>query len=420
MEWTPPRGTRDFYPDDMRIRQWLFEKFRQTSQVFGFEEYDAPIFESLELFIRKGGEEIVDQIYHFKDKSDRDLALRPEMTPSLVRMIVQKGNAIPKPIKWFAIPQCFRYERMSKGRRREHFQWNLDIIGEPSIRADAEVIGAVIHLLISLGLSKNDFSIHINNRKLLKDLLSHEGIREDKITDVFLVIDKLDKIPPETFGELLKEKGLHAEDIKTIFEVLKLRTFADIKKRIPQSQAVHELEELFKYLTHYGYNDYCTFSISVVRGLLYYTGTVFEVFDREKKFRAICGGGRYDNLFHDLGKIDLPAIGVGFGDVVITEVLNDKNLLPKLTKHIDYFMIPFSENEMEIAYTITAALRKQNNSVELPVSSMKMKKALALALELNARYAIIVAPEELKRNKVIIKNLSEHSEKEIDLRLLLS
>ena len=129
MEWTPPRGTRDFYPEDMRIRQWLFEKFRQTSHVFGFEEYDAPVFESLELFIRKGGEEIVDQIYTFKDKSDRDLALRPEMTPSLLRMIIQKGNALPKPIKWFSIPQCFRYERMSKGRRREHFQWNLDIIG---------------------------------------------------------------------------------------------------------------------------------------------------------------------------------------------------------------------------------------------------------------------------------------------------
>ena len=393
MELTPPRGTRDFYPEDMRIRQWLFEKFRQTSHVFGFEEYDAPVFESLELFIRKGGEEIVDQIYNFKDKSDRELALRPEMTPSLVRMIIQKGNALPKPIKWFSIPQCFRYERMSKARRREHFQWNLDIIGESSIRADTEVIGAVIHLLRSIGLSNNDFRVHISNRKLLSDLLQSEKIQEDKITDVFLVIDKLDKIPEETFGELLKEKGLTHNEISKIFGILQLRSFPDIKKRIPTSEGVHEIDQLFKYLSYYGYDINCTFDIAVVRGLLYYTGTVFEVFDSEKKFRAICGGGRYDKLFGDLGKTDVSAVGVGFGDVVISEVLKEKNLLPNPTRTLDYFIIPFSENEVEIAYKIAGALRKNNYDVEMPLSILKMKKALGLAGETYARYALIVAPE---------------------------
>ncbi len=420
MEWTPARGTRDFYPEDMRVRQWLFEKFRQTSHVFGFEEYDAPIIESLELFIRKGGEEIIDQIYSFKDKSDRDLALRPEMTPSLLRMVIQKGNALPKPIKWFSIPQCFRYERMSKGRRREHFQWNLDIIGESSIRADAEVLSAVIHLLKSVGLSNNDFKVQVSNRKLLRDLLLSCGISDNKITDVFLAIDKLDKIPEEIFGELLKEKGLSPDEISKIFEILKLRSFPDIKKRIPESEGVQEIEAFFKYLGYYGYDMSCIFDIAVVRGLLYYTGTVFEVFDTDKKFRAICGGGRYDKLFQDLGNTHLPAVGVGFGDVVICEVLREKKLLPNPTRALDYYIIPFSENEIEIAYKITGALRKNNYDVEMPLSIMKMKKALGLAAEFHARYALIIAPEELIRNKVVIKDLEAHSEREIDLRLLLS
>ena len=305
---------RDFYPEDMVWRNKDFDAFRASGKAYGFEPYDACVVESYELLARKAGEEVGEQIYHFQDKSERHLALRAEMTPTLARMVAQRQKELSIPLKWTTIAQCFRYERMTKGRKREHYQWNLDIIGEQSVLAEVEVIGAACDALKRMGLTSNDFKVRVSSRKFLADLLAASGIAAEKHAQVFLALDKRGKMPDAEIAAMLRDGGLSEDDVSATFKIMDTKSY----------ESCPELVELFDLAGKAGFADCLVFDISVIRGLSYYTGIVFECFDIAGEFRAIFGGGRYDNLLTTIGGEPTSAVGLGFGDVVVTELLKSR------------------------------------------------------------------------------------------------
>ena len=299
-------GFRDFYPEPLPqadlwsadARQYIFDKWRATARRYGFREYDGPPLESLELFTTKSGEEIVGQLYNFKDKGDRDVSLRPEMTPTLARMIAAHERSYKKPVKWFALPQLFRYERQQKGRLREHFQFNADIIGESDPAADAELIALVIDTLRSFGLTEKDFLIRLSSRNAWHEFFVQHHGDAAKEYEFYQIIDKLEREAPEQNEEKLGRVGFSLREVSAFIE---------------KSEPAAELAAILNNLAARGLRDYVAIDYRVIRGLAYYTGTVFEAFDRKGEFRAIAGGGRYDNLVKLIsgGKVDLPALGFG-------------------------------------------------------------------------------------------------------------
>ena len=329
MDLNPPRGTRDFYPDEMALRNWLFGKMRESALLHAFEEYDAPVLESEDLYIRKAGEDVTQQLYSMEDRSGRRLSLRPEMTPSLARMVLAKQNSLPMPLKWFSIPQCWRYERMTRGRRREHYQWNLDVWGVSGLKAEVELLSAAVHFMRSVGLTSADVGIKLSTRSVLSELLTSLGVPEEQFASTCVLVDKLDKLPEDEVRTLLLEQGLPADSTSKLLSTLAITSFDELEKAMgSDSPAVQELNELFAMAKAYGLDDWLVLDLSVVRGLAYYTGAVFEGFDRSGELRAIFGGGRYDKLLGTFGGTDLPAAGFGFGDAVIVELLKMKGLLP--------------------------------------------------------------------------------------------
>ncbi len=410
----PPRGMRDFYPEDVRLRSWLFGLWREVSEAFGFSEYDGPVVESEELYTLKSGNEIVDQLYNFQDKGGRKLALRPEMTPTLARMIIAKGSSLPKPIKWFSIPQCFRYERMSRGRKREHYQWNLDIIGVEEVTAEAEVIAAAIEFLRRVGLGADDFTVFLSNRRLLSSLLRCKGLPEEKFADACLVIDKKGKVSEPSLKKMMREIGLSSSGAGSVLEVLQIESLEEAEQLLMKGGVdvapLNETKRVFDYLSYHGLGDFCRFDVSIVRGLLYYTGPVFEFFDTERKFRAICGGGRYDNLLESYGGGKVTAVGLGFGDVVITEILAEKGLLPDFSYRLDYAVIPFSEAERNVATEVAQSLRSRGMKVSMTLEPRKLRKALAEADKAGAEKVVIVAPDELAVGKVVVRDMKTGGE----------
>jgi histidyl-tRNA synthetase len=413
----PPRGMRDFYPEDVRLRNWLFGLWREVSEAFGFQEYDGPVVESEDLYTRKSGEEIVGQLYNFEDKGGRKLALRPEMTPTLARMIIARGSSLPKPIKWFSIPQCFRYERMSKGRKREHYQWNLDVVGVEDVTAEAEVIAAAVEFLKRVGLGKDDFVVLLSNRRLLAALLRSKGLPHEKFADICLMIDKKGKETEADLRKMMRGIGLSESAVGSVFEVLQIESLQDAEQVLADGSGdlapLHETNRVLECLSYYGLDEFCRFDISIVRGLLYYTGPVFEFFDKDRKFRAICGGGRYDNLLESYGGEKVPAVGLGFGDVVIAEILADKQLLPDFPHKIDYVVIPFSDRERMVATRISRSLRSKGKKVGMTLEMRKLRKALAEADKAGAEKVIIVAPDELSVGKVVVRDMKTGDERAV-------
>ena len=379
----------------MRLRNWLFDNFTYASLLHGFEEYDAPVLETEELYTRKQGEDIVKQLYNFKDKGDRKVALRPEMTPSLARMVMSRAGVLPMPIKWFSIPQCWRYERMQKGRGREHFQWNVDIWGTNDISADAELFSVLTTFLEGVGLTEEDVVIRVSSRKVLEEVLGALGITGDLFAKTCIIVDKMDKLSPEVIDEQLAEMGHDSKVISTIQSTLGLKNLNSLKKVLkPDSAALSELTQLFEAIDAYGISNWVEFDASIVRGLAYYTGSVFEVNDRKGKFRAICGGGRYDKLLSTLGGKDLPATGFGFGDMVIIELLKDKGLIPHLLSGVEDVVIALDPNLKNIAVKVASVLRDSDRLVDLVLENKKMKWAFKHAERVGANRIILVAPEE--------------------------
>jgi len=413
------RGTRDFYPEDMRLRNWLFQKFHASSLSHGFEEYDSPIIEHEELYTRKQGEEITQQLYNFEDKGGRKISLRPEMTPSLARMVMARSGALPLPIKWYSIPQCWRYERTQRGRGREHYQWNVDIWGMEGIEADAELLSVMVHMFESVGLTHDDVVVRISSRKVLEEVLGSLGIEGDSFTKTCVIVDKMDKLPEETVSAQLSDLGISDSSITTIQSVLSVTDLPELRDMLsPDSMAVSELERLFQLLESYGISDWTTFDASVVRGLAYYTGPVFEAQDRGGELRAICGGGRYDKLIGTLGGRDLPATGFGFGDMVIMELLSDKGLLPDISSRVSDVVFSMDESLRGAAMEVSSRLRRAGRTVDLVLEPKKMKWVFKHAERTGADRLVMVMPAEWESGKVRIKDLQTGEESDIEFKAL--
>ena len=408
------RGTRDFYPEDMRIRNWLFDNFQSAARSHGFEEYDSPVLEHEELYTRKQGEEITQQLYNFEDKGGRKVALRPEMTPSLARMVMARAGALPTPIKWFSIPQCWRYERTQRGRGREHYQWNVDIWGSDAIQADAELLSVLVSFFEGVGLNADDLVIRISSRKVLEEVLGSLGISGDAFAATCIIVDKMDKLPAETVEQQLSEQGLNSDAITAIQSTLGLSDLDSLASALGEgSEAVAELATLFDLVDAYGISDWVAFDASVVRGLAYYTGPVFEAHDRAGKLRAICGGGRYDRLLSSLGGNDMPATGFGFGDMVIMELLNEKGLVPDLPSGNQDIVIAIDEDLRSAAMSVATKLRASGRLVDLVLEDKRMKWAFRHAERTGAQRLVMVMPDEWAAGNVRIKELESGEESDV-------
>ena len=416
----PVKGTRDFFPDEMRLRNWLFEVWRNVSEQAGFEEYDTCVLEHEELYVRKTGDEISKQLYSFEDKGGRRLSLRPEMTPSLARLVLQQEKSLSFPIKWFSMPQCFRYERMTKGRRREHFQWNADIIGQHEVVAEAEILMLLISACESMGLSTNDFRVFINDRRILNAILSQINVPQVLHSEVMVIMDKRDKIPPEALSKMLEEMRMTTKQVGQLNEYLSKSDLEELRENLKNTEGIEELQHLMKLMETAGYKNYLQFDISIVRGLSYYTGAVFEVNSPEKQHRAICGGGRYDSLLSTYGGETVPAVGFGFGDVVVLDVLKELERFPELPRKLDYTIIPFANEQIGTALKIAAELRLQGSTVDCNFSMKKIKKMMQQAHESGAAKAILLFPDELSDDKVVIRDMQLHEQKPVRITDLFS
>lgn len=394
-------GFRDFYPEPLPhqdvwsadARQYIFAKWRAVARRYGFREYDGPPLEPLELFTTKSGDEIVGQLYNFKDKGDREIALRPEMTPSLARMVAAHARNYRKPIKWFAIPQLFRYERQQKGRLREHFQFNADIIGETDPAADAELIALLIDTLLMFGLTAADFVIRLSSRNAWQDYFSARCHDHTKAYEFFQIVDKLEREDLARSDEKLKALGF---------------SVAEVNRFIEAGEPTLELRAILENLASRGLSDFVQVDYHVIRGLAYYTGPVFEAFDRKGEFRAIAGGGRYDNLVKLIsgGKVDLPALGFGFGDVVLLELLKARGLLPNFDAPVEVFVLIEDEALRPDSLKLVQALRTAGLAVEYPLTRTKPDKQFKRAQELKARHTAKVEAD----SQVRIRNLETRQE----------
>ncbi len=418
----PPRGTRDFYPEDLRLRTWLFDHFRAVSRAFGYEEVDAPVVEHAELFVRKAGEEIVEQLYHFT-LHDRHLALRPELTPSLGRMVMARQGSLQLPLRWFAIPQCWRYERMTRGRRREHYQWNMDLWGVAGVEAEAELIAAAFAGVDRLGLAPGDVKVRVSSRGLL-EALARERIPAERFGALCVVVDKLEKIGAEAVIAQLADGsgpvGLPRRDAEELVDFLSVRELTQARRRLPAAAgaALDELDLLLELLDAYGVAGRVVFDASIVRGLAYYTGVVFEAVDAAGELRSICGGGRYDRLLESLGGKAVPAAGFGFGDAVILELLQARGLLPALPRQLDDVVVGLAADDpagqahiRRAAIARAARLRGEGRAVELALG-VPLKRALRHADRAGAARAHLIGPDELLRGAVKVRDLASGEERD--------
>jgi histidyl-tRNA synthetase len=420
MKIPPVKGTRDFYPQDMAVRNWIIDGWKKVSIRNGFEEYDGPIFEYLKMFQIKSGDEIAEQLFSLTDRGDRELALRPEITPTLARMVNQRINSLPKPIKWFSVPRLFRAERPQKGRLREFFQWNVDIIGIDSVLADAETIFCALDYLRQVGLTPDDIVVKISSRKMLASLLKSIGITQDRMEPLYSVLDKRSKLPAEAFQEMLNKEVPDSGTVQKILQFMELNAVGKIADLAGPSteldEAIKELEDLLGWLNQMGVGNYCQFDPGIVRGLAYYTGIVYEIYDKAAELRAIGGGGRYDDLLKQFGGPDVPATGFGIGDCVLGILLEEKGILKKqvqtnkLACYVAYTDTEFFQKAIEIAMK----LRAENQAANFSYKPAGLSKQLKEASAQNAKYCVIIG-EEFKQNKIQFKDMATGTQQELNV-----
>jgi histidyl-tRNA synthetase len=424
IELQPVKGTRDFYPEDLRARTWLFAQWREVARQFGYEEYDVCVLEHVDLYIRKAGDEITSQLYEFKDKGDRHVALRPEMTPSLARLVLAKGSALALPLRWYSLPQCFRYEQAQKGRKREHYQWNMDIIGLPGVAGEAELMAAQVAFLKRTGLNLEpgtpDIVWRVSNRQVIQYFLASLGILDELFAAVCVVIDKRDKIGnPATVIELGK-LGIGNEVADKIIDLLNTTGLEQATAKIPaDNPGLIALKELLTLAEAAGFAHLIKIDLSVIRGLSYYTGTVWEVFDATGAMpRAIAGGGRYDKLMEVFGGQPTPMVGFGFGDVVILDILAERGLLPAFGRGIDDVVFPMGPPEFAVATRIATFLRAQGRAVTVDYSGKRFKAVIERAEKDGAKRLLILGSNEVRDGVCVVRTLggSERKEEKIPLK----
>ena len=417
------RGFRDFAPEDFALRRHVFDTWRRVARGYGFGEYDGPPLEPLGLYVEKSGAEIVEQLYTFSDKGGREVALRPEMTPTLARMLAERSRGMPKPIRWFSIPQLFRYERSQRGRLREHFQLNVDIVGEAGVAADAEVLAVAIDALRGLGLGEDDFVARVNDRRLVTAVLTAAGVPPGGHAGCLAVIDKAGRAGPERTRAGLEALGLSSQPVDTMAELLADGSrdhLADrFREAAPVMEAMRPLDEHRSILEAMGLGGYLRFDFTVVRGLAYYTGIVFELFDRAGELRAICGGGRYDRLLELVGGEPLPAVGFGMGDVVLGELLRDRDLVPGAAPSCDYYVIWVGPDQRAAGLELGHRLRAAGHSVMYSLRPQGVGKQLKAANRAGAGRAVIIGPDELAIASATVRDLKTGSQETRPLQSLL-
>ena len=394
------KGTREFYPEEMAQRNFVYSKARQAAQLFGYQEWDAPFIESIDLYAAKSGEELVkEQSFVFEDRGGDLVALRPELTPSLARMIAQKQGELAFPLRWWSFGPFWRYERPQKGRSREFFQWNVDILGVNSPEADAELIGVAATFLKLCGLTPQQASILVNNRRLMDAQFDALGIPPEKRMDVSNLVDRRSKMEPAKWDAYAVETGLSQNQLDGLKQVL---------GNYDLWQESDELVRLFKALDALGVRDYVKFDPNIMRGLLYYTGTVFEAFDQTGVVsRAIFGGGRYDNLLRDVGGDPLSGVGFAMGDVVMGLILKDKGLIPPFTPTPAPVLVTvFDESLWMDSYALAAELRAAGLNVTTYPEPAKLPKQFKFGDRMGMRVILVVGPDEAAAGKVTIKDLA--------------
>jgi histidyl-tRNA synthetase len=392
-------GFREFAPQDFALRAHIFAVWRDVAGRYGFEEYDGPPLEPLDLYTGKSGDEIVGQLYNFTDKGEREVALRPEMTPTLARMVAARANGMKKPIRWFSIPQLFRYERQQRGRLREHFQLNCDLVGEAGPLADTEIIALAVDMMRGFGLTSADVRVRVSDRRLLTTRLAELGVADSSMPAVFQAIDRLEKDPTGT------RTALAQFDATVVDGIMR---FSDPQYRAAWRQSLDASTSLgatLSALDDMGFGDWIDFDPTIVRGLAYYTGTVFELFDAKRSLRAICGGGRYDNLLEQLGGQSLPALGFGMGDVVLGELLKERGLHPAMPPSIDAFVASVTADDVPDVLRVARELRHAGVRVEYALNHNAVGKQLTLANTRGARFAVVIGPDDRAAGQVQLKDL---------------
>jgi histidyl-tRNA synthetase len=404
----PYKGTRDFYPEDQRIQRWMFKKMREVVESYGYLEYDGPMLEPFELYAAKTGEEIVNQqLYWLMDRGERKMAIRPEMTPTMARMVAAKVHELPRPVRWYSIPNLWRYERPQRGRLREHWQLNVDVLGGDPLLADAEILLLSLDIVRAFGGEKH-VAIKINNRHLMDHLFINElKLTAETALAVTKAIDARAKIGEEAYEKWLGELGISAEQ-KARLENFFKSSFEQVVKELP-CQGARDLQSVFKYLRESGVpgvEDQIVFDSTVLRGLDYYTGTVFEMYDiSPDNRRAMFGGGRYDNLVGLFGKEKLPGVGLGFGDVTLRNFLETHGLLPKFDSQIDVLVSLPDLKFRKQAESISRELRSLGMIVISPLEASGFGAQLKLASKHGAKFAVLFGDTENVEGKVLIKDL---------------
>jgi histidyl-tRNA synthetase len=413
-------GFREFYPEDFSRRQHIFNVWRTAARSCGFQEYDAPVLEPLELYTTKSGDEIEGQLFSFTDKGERAVSLRPEMTPTVCRMVGAKAGALKRPIKWFSIAEFYRYERAQKGRLRAFNQFNADIFGEAGPEAEIELISLLIQCLAGFGLTKDDFYVRLSDRDLWFFYLEALGFNDAQSRALLSAIDKIEKMGDDAFKAYVETHGpLDPLKKNKITDFLKIRSLSDLEAALTAHQSeklsarLNDWRRVLEGLSAMGLSEFIAVDLSVVRGLAYYTGFVFEAFDRKGDLRALAGGGRYNDLVKKLGYADLPAVGFAIGDVTTGLLLEQRGLAPAFVNAPDVFVVLGGEAERRVAFADIRALRSAGWRVEYPFKDTAFGKQFKAAAESGARLALIYGSDELAKGVVKIRDLADRSEHEV-------
>jgi histidyl-tRNA synthetase len=414
---------RDFYPEDMRLENWLFDHWRSVSRSFGFSEYEGPIFEFLELYELKSGAAIVSELFNFQDRGERHFAIRPEMTPTLARMVAARANALPRPIKWFSIPRMCRAEKPQRGRLREFFQWNVDVLGTEDPLADAEVIAVAVEFLRRVGLTDQDVAVRLNHRGLMKHVLETLSVPVDQQHKAFELIDRADKVGGALFAEQWSA-AFPDSPVQKIQDVLQRASLEQCLELAgtaadDQAQPAGQFAALWDQLRVFGVDSYCVFDPRIVRGLAYYTGAVFEVHARNVALRALLGGGRYDDLTGLLEGPRVPGVGFGMGDAPMIEALRELGKLPSHAEHLDLFIVDADEELFADVVELATQLRRRALTVDFSYKRQALGKQLKQAGSRGARHVLILKRELLDREEVAIKNMETGEQRTVARAALL-
>jgi histidyl-tRNA synthetase len=416
MSLTALPGFRDVFPEALARRRLVFGVWRAVAARYGFEEYDGPPLEATDLYTRKSGDEIVEQLYRFTDRGGRDVSLRPEMTPTLARMVAQRAAALRKPIRWFSIPQLFRYERQQRGRLREHFQLNMDIIGEAGPLADAEVIAAAIDILRGLGFGPADVRARLSDRRVLAGALTADlGVKAEDLVGVLAGLDKFEKSPEATAEAVAQALS---GDARRADAVLAFAAHLGEPATLLAQPAAAPLRECVDALGAMGLGGFVDVDFRIVRGLAYYTGIVFELFDAKQSLRAICGGGRYDDLLKQIGGADLPMVGFGMGDVVLGELIQDRDGAPAAGSPVQVFVATVSDEDRTVALGLVHALRDRGLGVEFGLKRQAVGKQLELAAVRGAQHVVVIGPDERAAGQAVVRSMTTKQETRVALDAL--